>query len=126
MALILDAGAFVAVERGDRDLMALVKREVLAGRIPCTHGGILGQIWRGGTGRQARLSDFLQGVRVRPLDEALGRRAGLILRASRRSDVADAALVLLARDGDMLLTSDPDDLVPLAAAAGLHVEVVPV
>jgi hypothetical protein len=38
----------------------------------------------------------------------------------------DAALVLLAADGDTLLTSDVDDLVPLAAAAGLHVDVTPV
>lgn len=126
MTLILDAGAFVAVERGERDLVALVKHEVLAGRVPCTHGGIVGQIWRGGTGRQARLAEFLRGVRVKPLDEALGHRAGLLLRASRRSDVVDAALVLLATDGDMLLTSDPDDLAPLAEAAGLHVEIVPV
>ena len=29
--LVLDAGAFVAVERGDRDVVALVKRERLAG-----------------------------------------------------------------------------------------------
>jgi len=30
--LMLAAGAFVAVERGDRDVVALVKRERLAGR----------------------------------------------------------------------------------------------
>ena len=30
--LVLDAGAFVAVERGDRGVVALVKRERLAGR----------------------------------------------------------------------------------------------
>lgn len=32
--LVLDAGAFVAVERGDRDVVALVKRERLSGRAP--------------------------------------------------------------------------------------------
>ena len=30
--LVLDAGAFVAVERGSRDVAALIKRERLAGR----------------------------------------------------------------------------------------------
>ena len=32
--LVLDAGAFVAVERGSRYVVALVKRERLAGRPP--------------------------------------------------------------------------------------------
>lgn len=30
--LVLDAGAFLAVERGDRDIVAQVKRERLAGQ----------------------------------------------------------------------------------------------
>jgi hypothetical protein len=38
--------------------------------------------------------------------------------------VIDAALVLLARDDDHIITSDPDDLEPLARAAGHHVEIV--
>jgi hypothetical protein len=41
-------------------------------------------------------------------------------------DVVDAAVVLLAADGDDILTSDADDLLPLAVAAGRHVEIVPV
>jgi hypothetical protein len=40
--------------------------------------------------------------------------------------VIDVALVLLAADEDWLLTSDPGDIEVLAAAAGLHVEIVPV
>ena len=42
------------------------------------------------------------------------------------TDVVDAAVVLLAADGDVILTADPQDLSPLAASAGLHVDVVPV
>lgn len=38
--LVLDAGALVAGERSDRDVIALIKRERLAGRTPITHGGI--------------------------------------------------------------------------------------
>ena len=126
MSLILDAGAFVAIERGDRDVIALVKRELGAQRSPVTHGGVIGQIWRGGSGRQARLATFLSGVTVVPLDEVLGRRAGMLLARARKTDVIDAAVVLLAVDGDWILTSDPDDLGPLAATADLHVDVVPV
>lgn len=125
MTLILDAGALIAVERGDRALLAVVNAERLAGRPPVTHGGVVGQVWRGGP-RQARLAAMLPGLAVAPLDEALGRRTGLLLAGAGGSDVVDAALVALAEDGDELVTSDPDDLIQLAIAAGTHIEVTPV
>ncbi len=124
MSLVLDAGAFVAVERADRHTVALIKQELLARRTPITHGGIVGQVWRGGAGRQANVARLLPALEITPLDEALGRRAGLLLGRTRTRAVIDAALVLLAADGDVLLTSDPADLAPLAAAAGLHVDIV--
>lgn len=52
MTVILDAGALVAVERGDRAVVAMLKGERRAGRVPATHGGVVGQVWRGGA-RQA-------------------------------------------------------------------------
>lgn len=124
MSLVLDAGALVAVERADRFTIALIKQECLAGRTPLTHGGVVGQVWRGGSGRQANLARLLPALLVVGLDGVLGRRAGVLLGRARMSDVVDAALVLLASDGDYLLTSDPDDLEPLAAAAGIHVDLV--
>lgn len=126
MTLVLDAGAFIAVERGDRELMSLIKLELLGGRSPRTHGGVVGQVWRGGAGRQAAVARLLPGTHVVPLDDGLGRRAGLLLKTARASDVVDAALVLLAVDGDTILTSDAGDLEPLAAAAALHVDLVEV
>ncbi|WP_405055889.1 hypothetical protein OG474_24475 [Kribbella sp. NBC_01505] len=122
MSLILDAGAFVAAERGNKQVLALVKAELLAGRTPVTHGGVIGQVWRGGSGRQVPLARLLEAVQVEPLDEELGRRAGALLRLTGGRDVIDAAVVLLARDGDLIFTSDPDDLAALAAEADLHVE----
>lgn len=124
MSLVLDAGALVAVERGDRWIVALIKQEILAGRAPLTHGGVVGQVWRGGTGRQANLARLLPGLEIAALDDTLGRRAGVLLGRTRGSDVIDASLVLLTTDGDSLLTSDPSDLAPLAAAAGLQVDLV--
>ncbi len=123
MSLILDAGALIAVERGDRELDVLLKRELLSSRVPATHGGVIGQVWRNGSG-QARLARLLPGITVEPLTSALGKRAGALLARARGRDVIDAALVLLASDGDWILTSDPDDIVPLAEAARLHVEVI--
>ncbi len=124
--LILDAGAFVAAERGDRDLAALVKRERLAGRVPVTCGGVVAQVWRGGQGKQAPLARLLAGVEVAPIDGSLGRRAGMLLARSGQSDAIDAAVVCLAGDGDDILTSDPGDLRSLAEAAGIHVELIAV
>jgi hypothetical protein len=47
-----------------------------------------------------------------------------LLAAARQVDVVDAALVLLAEDGDRIVTSDVDELAALAAAAGRHVDIV--
>ena len=124
--MVLDAGAFLAIERADRSTVALLKRELLARRVPVTHGGVVAQVWRGGAGKQANLSGLLAAVEVVPLDDHLGRRAGVLLCRTRMADVIDAAVVLLAVDGDTILTSDADDLSPLAAAATVHVDIVPV
>jgi hypothetical protein len=70
------------------------------------------------------LSKALAGVEIRALDDRLGRAAGELLAVSRRTDVIDAALVLLAHDGDRIVTSDADDIEPLAAASGRHVELI--
>ena len=124
MTVVLDAGAFIALERGDRAVAAALKAAWLAGRPPVTHGGIVGQVWRGES-RQARLAAVLRGVEVVALDAALGRQAGALLASVGTTDVIDAALVCLARDGDDIHTSDPGDIAALAAAADLHVDVVP-
>lgn len=124
MTLILDSGALIALERNDRAMWRRFKAALLSGTVPACHGGVVGQAWRGQGSRQALLAKALQGIDVRVLDEALGRAAGELLAVSRRRDAVDAALVLLARDGDQILTSDPDDIEPLARASGCHVEIV--
>ena len=122
--MVLDSGALIALERGDRPMWRRLKSATRAGVVPVTHGGVVGQVWRGRGSRQARLAQALTNIDVRPLDEALGRSAGSLLGATRRQDVIDAALVLLAQDGDRIVTSDPDDIAKLAAATGRHVEIV--
>lgn len=125
MTYVLDSGALIALERGDRAMWRRYKSARLAGDIPVTHGGVVGQAWRGGGPRQARLAAALAGIEVRPLDEAAGRAAGNLLRAAGASDVIDAALVVLAQDGDEIVTSDAGDLAALAKASGAHLEIVP-
>lgn len=126
MTLVLDAGALLAVERGHGKIVALIKEEWLAGRPPRTHGGVIGQVWRGGAGRQAPLARALASVHVVPLDDDLGKRAGVLLGQTGTRDVIDAAVVLLAADDDRILTSDPQDLRPLAVEAGTYVEIIPI
>ena len=94
-----------------------------SGQMPVTHGGVLGQVWRDGP-RQSRLSRALSGIEVRPVDEALGRAAGEPMARTGTADVVDAAVALLAHDGDEVVTSDPHDLALLLAATGQHVEVI--
>lgn len=122
MTLVLDTGALVTLERNDRAMWRRLKASWLAEEIPVSHGGIIGQAWRGPGPRQALLAKALNGILVRPLDDGLGRAAGELLARSGSSDVVDAALVLLAEDGDEIVTSDPNDLEPLAEMSGTHVE----
>ena len=123
MSLVLDSGALVALERNERLMWVRLKGAQLAGDLPLTHAGVLGQVWRGGP-RQARLSQALGGIDVRPLDEPLGRAAGQLLGAAGLNDVIDAAVVLLAADGDEIVTVDHEDLARLAEASGRHVELI--
>jgi hypothetical protein len=124
MKLVLDSGALIALEKNDRGMWARFKEALLAGNEAVSHGGAVGQAWRAGGPRQALLARALAGIAVLPLDDAAGRAAGQLLARSGQSDVIDAALVLLADDGDQIVTSDPDDIEPLAAAAGRHVEII--
>jgi len=87
---------------------------------------VVAQVWRGGSGRQVPMARLLAGTDVIPVDDRLGRRAGMLLALSGQSDAIDAAVVCLAADGDDILTSDPGDLRALAQAAEIHVELVPV
>jgi len=124
MSLVLDSGALIALEKNDRVMWRRLKAALLANSVPVSHGGIVGQTWRGGGPRQALLARALDGIDVRPLDESLGRAAGDLLARAGRADVIDAALVLLADDGDDIVTSDPEDIEPLAARLGRHVELL--
>ena len=124
MTLVLDSGALIALERNDRAMWRRLKTALLSGEVPVTHGGVVGQAWRSGGPRQALLAKALPGIEVRALDEELGRASGRLLHRTRHTDVIDAAPVLLAEDGDQIVTSDLDDLEPLAIASGRHVELV--
>ncbi len=124
MTLVLDSGALLALEKNDRAMWRRLKSSLVAGEAPVSHGGVVGQAWRGGGPRQALLAKALAAIDVRALDKSVGVAAGELLARAGASDVVDAALVLLAYDGDDIVTSDTDDLELLAAHLGRHVELV--
>ena len=126
MTLVLDAGALIAIEKNDRAMWRRLKAALHSGEIPITHGGVVGQAWRGRGSRAALIARALASVDVRALDEDLGRRSGELLGRTKRSDVIDAALVLISSDGDAIATSDPSDLEALARAAGRVVDLIAV
>ncbi len=119
MKYLLDAGAFVALERGDRAAWRRLAATLETNVGAVTHGGIVGQVWRGKGARQALLSRALASVSIRPIDSALGRAAGALLAKAKTTDVVDAALVVLAEDDDQIVTSDPDDIEHLLYCAGI-------
>ena len=123
MTLVLDAGALIALDRNERAMWIRLKALREAGELPVTHGGVVGQVWRGGP-RQARLAAALAGTNVRALDDHLGRAAGELLAETRTSDVIDGALALVAVDGDEIVTVDRDDFEVLVVATGRHVELI--
>jgi hypothetical protein len=125
LTLILDAGALLAIERDDRAMWRRLKGELLSGRPPLTHGGVVAQAWRGGAPRQARLAQALQGTEVAALDDRLGRQAGTLVGGTGTSDVVDAAVVALAADDDVIVTSDPEDLHRLVEVWGRRIDIVP-
>lgn len=123
-ALVLDAGAFVAIDRDDRAMIArlrIAQRNAVSLR---TSAIVLGQVWRDASGRQATLARALRAVDVRAVDNRLGREAGVLLGRAGTADPIDATVVLVATHGDRLLTSDPDDLRRLATAAGRRVAII--
>jgi hypothetical protein len=118
MALVLDAGGLIAVERRDRTVVSMLRIAQQEGLAVRTSAGAVAQVWRAG-GRQATLARVLTGVNVAALDGASARRMGELLAKTRGSDVVDAHVGLLVNRGDTVLTSDADDIAQILRSRGV-------
>ena len=110
--IVLDAGALIALDRGDKRMIALLQRALAQGRMFRVPAGVVGQAWRNGR-VQATLARFLRSeeVQIIPLDEQLARSCGELCGATNSPDVIDASVVILAKERrDPIVTSDPNDL----------------
>jgi hypothetical protein len=124
-ALVFDTGALIALERGDREIAAMLAVASKSGTEAMTSSTCIAQVWRDPV-RQARLARALKGFLEYDLDARRARECGTLLARSETTDVTDAAVSLLARDGDTLLTSDPEDIERLLHATGTRARIRPV
>jgi hypothetical protein len=124
-ALILDAGALLAVDRNDRAMIARLEVASRSGLELRSNAMAVAEVWRDRRGRQVSLARQLQAVDVRAVSPGDGRAAGELLADAGTADPIDATVVLLAGPGDRILTSDPADLIRLAEAARNPAVVIP-
>ena len=111
-AIVLDTGALIALDRGDKRMIALLQRGLTQRRAFRVPAGVVGQAWRDGR-RQVTLARFLRSeeVEIVALDEHFARSCGELCAAAGLRDVIDASVVILARERrHPIVTSDPDDL----------------
>jgi hypothetical protein len=113
----LDAGALLAVDRGDRAMIARLQVANRARLELRSNAMVVAQVWRDRRGRQVSLARLLRAVDVRAVSPSDGRDAGALLGDVGTADAIDATVVLLAEPGDRIVTSDPSDLTRLAEAA---------
>ncbi|MGI8413646.1 MAG: hypothetical protein ACR2QA_14410 [Solirubrobacteraceae bacterium] len=121
---MLDAGAFIAVDRSDRAMVARLRMAQRAGLQLRSTGVVITQVWRDPAGRPANLARLLKSVDVKAVDEQLGRAGGVLLGIAGTKDAVDASVVAVSATGDRILTSDASDIAPLVAASGRSIHVV--
>lgn len=119
--VVLDAGAFIALQRGKRVMVELTRLFKTQHTPLITSAGVVAQVWRSYSRRQVPMIFLLRSTDIVSLDYGTARLLGNMLGTSGGSDVVDAHIVLLARrQGWPVLSSDRKDL--LRIDPGLHVE----
>ena len=123
MGVTYDTGALVAAERGERRVWARHRALLAAREVPTVPAPVVAQAWRGGR-QQAQLAGLLLGCDVEALDDTRARSVGQLAGRAGADDIVDVFVVEGAlRRRDLLVSSDPDDLRAIAAAASRRVRV---
>lgn len=112
--LVLDAGALIALERGDRELVAILGNAAVRTFQVVIPATALAQVWRGGP-RSASLARLVAASEVDSLDGERAKEVGVRLGLRAANDVPDAHVVCCASEHQATVaTSDPDDIEALA------------
>ena len=110
--ITLDAGGLIALDRGDRRVVALLARARETGDVVTVPAAALAQAVRRPE-RQVLLARLIRVPQtdVVALDRVDATNVGRLLAASGTADIADAHVVVCAhRRGQRVVTSDPADL----------------
>ena len=109
MALILDAGALIAIDRRDRRVGAMLRVAQRDGLSVRSSAAVVAQVWRD-RARQAPLAMMLRGIQILSIDEIVGKQVGELLGRTKSSDIVDGHVALMAATGDVVATLDPGDI----------------
>lgn len=112
----LDAGALIALDRGDRRMVTLLARAMAHGDRITVPATALAQALRS-SARQVRVVRLCRqpATDLIALDGPEATAVGLLLASSGTSDLVDAHVIVCARRAHQaVLTSDPDDIARMA------------
>jgi hypothetical protein len=129
-ALVLDAGALIALDRNDRSVWAMLRNAADDSAQVSVPAGVIAQAWRDGS-RQALLARALVHCEEVPLEGSLARATGLLCGRAGTTDIVDASVALISaarsQTGPVaLVTSDPADLRHLLQTLGASVRLIAV
>ena len=123
MGITYDTGALIAADRAERRMWARHRALLALREVPTVPAPVVAQSWRGG-GRQALLARLLAGCDVEALDDGQARAVGSLAARAGTTDIVDVCVVKGAmRRRDLVVSSDPDDLQAIAAAANRRLEI---
>jgi predicted nucleic acid-binding protein len=111
--ITLDTGALIALERGAKRMRIQVKMASETGTRITVPAVVLIEWWRTGFGR--RHDHLLAPMYIEPTTARVAKAAGTALTTIRASVVDAAVMASAALRGDVVFTSDLDDLTRLQA-----------
>jgi predicted nucleic acid-binding protein len=123
VSAVLDSGALIAIDKGDRKIGAMLRVLQRDGVPLHTSAAVVAQVWRDGR-RQVNLARILPGVAVDAVDDLTAKRVGELLAANGTNDVADAHVALLGRAHGTVLTSDEPDIRALLRTRRITADIV--
>lgn len=115
MTVVYDAGALIAIDRGDRAMLASHSERLRRGVRPAVTAPVLARVRR--SSKQVQLNRAIAGCELVGFDPDDAAPVGALLAAAGTSDVVDAHVVITAaRINRPILTGDVADITALIAA----------
>ena len=99
LTFVLDAGALIAVDRGDREVLSILQTAFEHGYSVRVPAGVVGQVWRN-PNRQVVPARTLKRCNEVALDGSMARAAGRLCGWVGTSDVIDASVAIVASHTD--------------------------